>query len=243
MAILNNDQANFVIQVSKATEIDPRVIIAWMYQEGAYKPNGTGGWNYLNLRPFAGDNHKSVSPGGFAQFASDQDAITATIAAIRQPQFSPILATAKAKPTPAEQIAAIAGTQWDGNDHYGGKGGVLLQNAIEHLFGGKAVLTDHYVGPAQAQPISNEVGGNASDWTSIDMTSAASGAAGAVGSAAHAIAAPFESVAAAWNWLGHNWARVLLFVGGLIAVIIGGFFVFKSQAGDQAAAMAKFVAL
>ncbi len=84
----------FVADVSKATQIDPRVLIAWAQQEGAYAKGGTGGFNYLNLRPIAGDPYSSVSSGGFEQFSSLSDAEAATIRRLGQPFAQPIITAA-----------------------------------------------------------------------------------------------------------------------------------------------------
>lgn len=224
MGVLDNNQAAFVEGVSKGTGIDPRVVIAWIQQEGAFKSGGTGGFNYLNITPFAGDKRAGVSAGGFSQFNNVQDSIVATNALLHQPQYGPIIATARSKPTPKQQINAIAASPWDAN-HYGGSGGPVLVSVFSRLFGGNTGLNDHYVGPDQARNIATDFQGNAADWTSIDMTSVGN----AAGQVAHDIAAPFESIGQVLSWIGNNWDRILWVIGGSILLILGFNMVYKSQ--------------
>jgi hypothetical protein len=205
MAGLNNDEAHFLASVSQATGIDPRVIAAWMFEEGAFKKGGTGGFNYLNLRPTAVDGHTSVSSGGFSQYPDVNAAISATIQVLHQPNMKIILATAQTRPTPQKQITAIAASPWD-SGHYGGAGQSLIAT-ITSLFGGQAVLGDKYEGPENAQAVAATVGsGSAADWTSYDA-----------GNAAHDIVSPFENL---YSWLIGSWQRVLFVAAGAILVII-----------------------
>lgn len=134
MAKLSPDEVQFVQGVSTQVGLDPRVLIAWVEQEGALAPGGTGGHNYLNLRPYQGDPYSSVSSGGFEQFASVNDAITATVRRLRQPFAAPIVSSAQR--SPAQEIAAIASTGWDAS-HYGGPGGPNLQRTFNGLFPGQ----------------------------------------------------------------------------------------------------------
>lgn len=205
MSGLNQDEAHFLASVSQATGIDPRVLAAWMYEEGAFKKGGTGGFNYLNIRPTATDGHTSVSSGGFSQYPDVNAAISATVQVLNQPNMKIILATAQTRPTPQKQITAIAASPWD-KGHYGGAGQTLIAT-IEGLFGGAAVLTDKYEGPENAQAVAATVNtGSAADWTSYDA-----------GNAAHDIASPFESI---WSWFTGSWERILFVIGGAILVII-----------------------
>jgi len=125
-------QNYFASEVAKQTGLDPRVVMAWSSQEGTYAPNGTGGFNFLNLRPYSSDvGVVSHSSGGFDQFRSLQDAIASSVARIKQPflqqHLGPVL---KAGGGPSEQIAAIAASGWD-QDHYGGPGGPNLLRAYQ----------------------------------------------------------------------------------------------------------------
>lgn len=136
-AAVEADQTLFVNQVAAATGLDPRVVYAWVKDEAAYSKGGTGGENFLNLRPAAGDvGVTGQSPGGFDQFANVQDAIHSSVNRIHQsfiwtnPELGgPGLGTVVAQHgTPAQQIAAIASSGWD-SGHYGGLGGpALLQD-------------------------------------------------------------------------------------------------------------------
>lgn len=218
MGVLDTNQVNFVVGVSKATGIDPRVIIAWMKAEGAYTKGGTGGYNYLNIRPFAGDKHINTSSAGFSQFGNEQDAIAATVSVLNQPNMRMITSTAKTKPTPKQQIAAIAASPWDAN-HYGGNGGVNLQNTFAQLF--KGGLNDQYQSPANAKSIATDFQANAADWTSIDMNTVGNAASDAATAVENAVLGPVQELGKIFNWIGGNWDRIFFVVGGAILVIIG----------------------
>lgn len=168
---LTSDSAKFVQQVSAATGIDPRVLIAWVGQENADAPGGTGGYNYLNLRPYKGDPYSSVSSGGFEQFSTVDAAVIATVRRIQQPFAAPIVASARAKQDPRQEIAAIASTGWD-QSHYGGAGGPNLLNKFTSLFSA-AGADSPYVSPTNALAITNTVGtGSAADAGSTDLGTA-----------------------------------------------------------------------
>lgn len=167
---LSSDAATFVTGVSRRTGLDPRVVIAWLLSEGAYAQGGTGGYNYLNLRPAAGDvGVVGTSSGGFAQFRNVQDAIASTVARLHNPFARGILSSAHA--TPAASISAIAASGWDAS-HYGGAGGPNLVGAFESLFG-KGSAGSAHVDPSQAAKYANSVNldnKSAADWGSIDST-------------------------------------------------------------------------
>lgn len=112
---------SFIARVAQLTGLDPKVVTAWVKAEGAYAPNGTGGYNFLNIRtsksysgvPLAGTTSK-----GFAQFYNANDAATETAHWINSmPNYSGIRASTKVGPK--SQLAAIAGSPWDAG-HYGG---------------------------------------------------------------------------------------------------------------------------
>ena len=119
----------FLNAISRATGVDPGVLGYWMNQEGTYAPRGTGGYNFLNLRPkgTAGDYSAytgvpiSVSPGRFEQFRNVNDAISETVNRIRQPFMQALMNTVRQGGDPAAQWKAIEGTGWDIN-HYAGSG-------------------------------------------------------------------------------------------------------------------------
>lgn len=167
-------EAAFVTGVTTKTGIDPRVVVAWVQQEGAYAPRGTGGFNFLNLRPYPGDPYSSVSSGNFEQFASVSDAIDATVRRLKQPFAAPILASVKK--SPGQQIAAIADTGWDA-DHYGGNGGINLKATFAKLFT-PAALADKPEGAGAAAAVAATAGtGSAADAGSYDAKNAAHDAA------------------------------------------------------------------
>lgn len=207
--------------VSTATGIDPRVVIAWVKQEGAYAKGGTGHFNYLNLRPQAGDKYSSVSPGNFEQYASVNDAIYSTVRRINSGKI--IKSTAQAKPTPREQIKAISASGWDAAS-YGGVGGPNLLNTFTSIFTSKG-LDDAYVSPASAGAIAATAEtGSASDAGSYDIGDAAHDAAGLP------VVKQLLNVGDLIGWIGGNWDRILLVMGGGIIVILGIVFLAKQQA-------------
>lgn len=219
------NQARFIIGVSAATKIDPRVLVAWVQAEGAYAQNGTGGFNYLNLRPAAGDVGVShVTQGNFDNFTSVNAAITSTVNRLRNPFAAPILATARTKPTPAQQINAIASTGWD-SGHYGGNGGVNLVNIYTSLFKNP---NDHYLDPSNARGVVNTAGtGSAATGASYDANNAVNDVTGAAGTAANYVVnqipgvKEIRSIGDAIGWIGNNWDRIAWVVGGTILVLLG----------------------
>lgn len=111
-------KSQFVAEVSRRTGVDPAVVAQWADREGAYAANGTGGLNFLNLRPAAGDEGVAAhSPGGFDQFGSLPAAIDSTVNRIKQPFLQQFLAPAIGK-GPAAQWDAITKSGWSA-DHYG----------------------------------------------------------------------------------------------------------------------------
>jgi hypothetical protein len=217
---LDTNTAKFVVGVSSATGIDPRVIIAWVQQEGAYAKGGTGHFNYLNLRPQAGDKYSGVSPGNFEEYSSVNDAIFSTVRRINSGKV--IKTTAQAKPTPREQIKAISSSGWD-IDSYGGNGGKKLLDTFTGIFGNKG-LDDAYVSPASAGAIASTAGtGSAADAGSYDANNAVSDAANLPG------IKQILSIGDLIGWIGGNWDRMLLVGGGVILAILGILFIAKNQ--------------
>lgn len=156
----------FVVGVSTKTGIDPRVLVAWIRQEGAYAPNGTGGYNFLNLsKDTTGNVGEVASNKKFANFGTVQDAITSTVNRLNQP-FAAGIRASVGKP-PGQEISAIAASGWDAA-HYGGPGGPNLVAAFTGLFN-KAALTDSYLSPASAGGVAGAAGtGSAADAGSSD---------------------------------------------------------------------------
>lgn len=141
--------ADFINGVAKQSGLDPRVVEAWVTVEGAYNANGTGHFNYLNLRPAAGDvGVVGESTGKFDLFSNVNDAITSTVNRIKQPFASGIVASAGK--SPATQLSAIANSAWS-SDHYtvGGVRGEGLILSFEGQFGKDALGS-----AAQSNPVS-----------------------------------------------------------------------------------------
>lgn len=217
---LDTNAARFVVGVSTATGIDPRVIVAWIQQEGAYAKGGTGHFNYLNLRPQAGDKYKSVSPGNFEEYASVNDAIYSTVRRINSGKI--IKQTAQAKPTPREQIRAIASSGWD-IDGYGGNGGKKLLDTFSSIFTAKG-LDDAYVSPAAAGGIAASVNtGSASDAGSYDAKDAVEDAGNLP------VVKQLLSVGDLIGWVMGNWDRMFLVAGGVILAILGILYLGRNQ--------------
>jgi hypothetical protein len=223
---LSADAAAFVTGVSNATGIDPRVLVAWIQAEGAYAPNGTKGYNFLNLRPYAASDVGvvGVTSGNFDQFGSVQSAVDSTVARLRQPFARPILQGAQAQVSPGQEIALIASTGWD-SGHYGGSGGVKLRQIFASIFGAGG-LTDKYQGPGTAAAVASTAGtGSAADKGSYDAGNAAHDTA----AAAKAVVSPITAVA---DFLGKLTDPAFLLragevVAGAVLVMVGGYLLAK----------------
>jgi hypothetical protein len=217
---LNSDEAAFVAGVSRQTGIDPRVLVAWVQAEGAYAPNGTGGHNYLNLRPAAGDvGTVAASSGNFDQFATVQDAITSTVNRLHNPFASGIIAAARK--TPRQEIGAIAASAWD-SGHYGGNGGQHLLDTFSSIFTA-AGLDSSYQGPDTAQAVAATAGtgsaGPSDTSVSGTLNSATGGLSGGVTSAAGGIIDAIDSVPKFLAFVT-SW-RFVEVVGGFFLLLVG----------------------
>jgi hypothetical protein len=164
-----SDVVTFVDAVAKQTGLDPRVVETQVIAEGAYAPGGTGGLNFLNLRPYSSDvGVVGYSKGGFDQFGDLQSAITSTVARIKQPFLQKYLGPVLAKPsTPEDQLRAIAVSGWDAG-HYVGTydgasmvGGSLFSDFASKF--GAGALT----GKAQSQPLTEAGGAGAKSGFSL----------------------------------------------------------------------------
>lgn len=234
MADTNDPATYFLATVSAQTGIDPRVLFAWISQEGAYKRGGTAGFNYLNIKPFPGDKHTSESEGHFSQFDNVQDAAAATVTLLHAPQYKNILATARLKPSPKQQIAAIAASPWDQN-HYDTKtpgnpaaGGPKLLDTFMGIF---KKNTSTYLPPSQY----NNMGVNLIPGTEGSIIGDIKGPSGidvATG-AAKDVAGFFSAPIDAINWVFTHWERVFLVIGGAIGLLVAIILLFKSQSGEK----------
>lgn len=122
-----NAHDEFVSELAVRTGLNRDVVAAWVRAEGADAPNGTGGFNYLNVRArgqtgYSGVRLAGISSGGFAQFASVDDAVReASYWILKMGNYAGIRASV-GKGSQA-QLAAIAASPWDAN-HYSGGGAV-----------------------------------------------------------------------------------------------------------------------
>jgi hypothetical protein len=208
MASPEQAESDFIGQLSKQTGLDRGVLFAWITQEGAYAANGTGGFNFLNLRVGPGGHgysgvSESRSPAGFAQFASTDDAATETAYWLnRFSNYAGIRQTVKDNPTPQAEIAAIEASPWDAG-HYGGSSHNLL--ATYNRIQGTGITAPGGQDPGPT--VTGRVGEQAVAAASA-VGSAASGAAKGLSSAGDALGFIFST-------------RFLEIVGGGILVIIG----------------------
>lgn len=221
MASIGTDEAGFIAQLSRDTGIDPRVLVAWVQQEGAYASNGTGGFNYFNLRVGPGGKGYSGvsegrSPAGFAQFGTPADAETETAYWLNKfSNYAGIRAVTATKPTPRQEIAAIAASKWD-KDHYGGPGGPNLLNTFNSLFAGGADTS--YQSPSTAGGVVGQAGtGSAADGGSVDLGTAP--VTGSISDAGHAVAGSIGSVEDALKFVLS--VRFLEIIGGGLLVLVG----------------------
>lgn len=205
----------FAHDVSAMTGVDPRVIFAWAQQEGAYAPNGTGHFNYLNLRPYSSDvGEVQPKSSGFAWFDNEHDAAVSTARRIRQPFIwsAPVLggpglgSVVAAKGSPAQEIAAIGRSGWDAG-HYqesGGAPGSSLEAAFESLYGKGAAGSPPKTSSQVLAPGGTQTG---SITSSIPGVKQAEGIAGAIGRFADFVTS----------------VRLPELIGGIVLVSIGLF--------------------
>jgi len=245
----NQPADQFIIGVSQQTGIDPRVILAWMDLEGAFTDKGTGGYNFLNIKHYTGDRAVAVSPNGFAEYASVQDAINATVTLLHSPQYANILRTATVKPPPRQQIAAIAASPWDQN-HYGGNGGQNLLNKFNELF--KNAGASAYQNPVNAPAMLAEIGTSSDIGIFGDVKAALNemnkikGPSGAdildwinkhKGPSGIDVAKDVWDAASAVpnaiNWVRGNWDRIFIVIGGFVGLTIAVVLLYKSQSGEK----------
>lgn len=202
-----NEEAQFSNAVAKDTGLDPRVVWSWASLETG---GNAIGHNWLNIRPYPGDPYIGVSPGGFEEFRSVQDAITATERRIRQPFAGPILSS-RGEP-PAAEIAAIASTGWDAG-HYGGPGGPSLLAEFKKLF-------------PTADP--GTFSGNPTTGVMSGQTTGGGGPFGVVG----AVSGLGEGI---WSWFTSHLLRLGLLLAGGALIIIGVLLVARSAGATPAA--------
>ena len=199
-------RADFMAAIAKDSGLDPRVVWAWIQQEGSYKGNGVGGWNYLNVRPVSGDKHVGVSSGNFALFGNEQDAIATTVNVLHQSNMRSILDAAHADDTAGQEIAAIGASPW-------GTGATQFRNTYASIFGAASLNDewhndfDHLAALAKATGVgdSPSIIDRATGAITSPITNAADAAGAAFGKA-------FDF---ATSW------RLAEVVGGFILLVVG----------------------
>lgn len=179
-------KAAFVANLSKLTGLSTKTVQTWVAAEGADAANGTGGYNYANVRArpgsptgYSGVSYAGVSSAGFAQFRSPADAARETAYWIEaMPNYQGIR-TAAGKGVAAE-LAAIARSPWDQN-HYAdstGRAGAKLVTALKATGGGGGGITGAITGAVGG--VTGAVGGIVHD---LNPANVAGDVAGAVGGA------------------------------------------------------------
>lgn len=215
------EELEFISAVSKATGIDPRVVVTQVIAEGAYAPGGTGGHNYLNLRPYGTDvGVVGQSPGGFDQFKDVQSAVISSVRRLEQPFIwakpelgGPGLGSVVAegpRATPRQELGAIGRSGWD-TGHYGSPPGSKLLAIFSQQYGAAALDS-----PAQSKGVGPGAPKNPKIVASGPGTAApgsvVGGAAGAVGGALSAGEKLFKFLTS---------YRFLELVGGIVLVAVG----------------------
>jgi hypothetical protein len=213
----------FSQELAQRTGLNATVIKAWASVENAYASNGTGYFNFLNVRPAAGGSSYSgvplagTSSGNFQEFGSLQDAVTETAYWINNFGNYAGIRAAKSQP-PTAQLAAIAASPWDQGRYSGGGPLVGAYFNITKSGGGLSSLA----GSVASSVV--DAAGNVNDALGhipgvAQTESAASTASSAVSGAADAA----KSTASAISWLsswGH-WARIgYVLAGGVL--VLGG---------------------
>lgn len=222
MPVRDASQRAFATAVAAQTGLDPYVVLAWTSIEDADAPGGTGGFNYLNVRPngsssYSGVQLAGVSPGGFQRFRSLSDAVTETVYWVkRMPNYAGIRGSV-GKPA-ATQIAAIAASPWD-QGHYGGNGRALAQAYVLLRLPGSS--------PSSGGISTGSVPGFA--------RGVAGGLQGAVNTGA-AVVGSITSVGDAIKWVFDNWDRVLEVLGGFVLALVGALALARQQMASPPAA-------
>jgi hypothetical protein len=214
------EEAQFIKDVSGATGVDPRVLVAWIQAEGAYpSPPGTGGHNYLNMRNYSSDvGVVGQSQGGFDQFSSEKAAAQSTAARIKQPFLwgflGPVIA---AHGSPAAQIQAIGTSGWDAG-HYQEGGGSPGSSLLQDYPGGAQAAGSETAtkasGGTTLTGIASDIVGGAVGGTVLGPVGAALGVGGGVSGVLTAPEKLYKFVTS---------YRFLELVGGIVLVAIGLF--------------------
>lgn len=207
----NADQGIFLSTVSAHTGIDPTVILAWMGQEGAFSGKETGAYNYLNI----------MGPNGPVSFSNAGAAAMATIAFLQGSNYNAVMHVAQTKPTPREQINAIAASPFD-KAHYGGQGGPDLINTYESYFG-KGSADHAYHSPTWSATLIRSAEGS---------QGAQTGGALPVTGPSVGFTNPFGSILDFFNHLWDIRDRIGFIIAGAIIVILAIVLIGKQQTSN-----------
>lgn len=213
---------DFVSKVAAATGLAPDVIKAWVKVEGAYAPNGTGHFNFLNLRAHGGTGYSGVptstSPGGFAQFATVDDAAKETAHWLNtMPNYAGIRQSTSLGPR--SQLAAIAASPWDAGHYQGGR-------ALTNAYASVTSKASNWLGT-----VISDVGGIITKGPIVGGAQAVGDLPGIGGlpgvqSVTSAVEAPGKiadeiGVVLAFAFNPHNWLRTGYIVGGGVLALLG----------------------
>lgn len=193
MGALAGDEGQFVVDVSRATNIDPRVLIAWIAGEG-HPGDEENDW--LNMGPNGAA--LDVGASGLDQyhvesFPTEAAGAAATINRINEQFLSGLRQTIAQKGTPRQQIAAIGQSGW-ATSHYGSPPGANLDADFAARFTSQGLDTAAQTG-ADAQGLVNDIGVTAVIPGGIVGAVLPGGAATAVGNASNAATGAVSSVA------------------------------------------------
>lgn len=220
---------NFAYMLAQQTGLNANVIKAWAEVENSYAPNGTGHYNFLNVRPsgtggsYSGVPLAGVSSGNFQEFGSLADAVTETAHWINKfGNYSGIRASASQ--SPASQIAAIAASPWDSGKYAGGGSIVSRYNSLTGSGGG--IVSGLESLPGQAAGAVN---------SGLRHIPGVAQVEGGVSAASDAV----SGTAGAISWLSdwNNWLRIGYILGGGVLVLGGVILLARSVGGGSAPGM------
>lgn len=226
----------FVSRLAELTGLDPKVIQAWVNVEGAYAPNGTGGYNFLNIREStsrSGVPITGTTSRGFAHFRNGADAATEAAYILEHSSIYQGIRRAT-QLGPRSQLAAIAASPWDAG-HYGG--GRALYNAYDSLVhGGSSLLSGvGHVASGVGHAVADAASGNPLG-AAKDVADQVPGL-GGVSSALDAPAAIANDITKVLGFVFNpqDWLRVgYILAGGVF--VIGGLFILARSVGSSTVA-------
>jgi hypothetical protein len=159
-----SEESSFANTIAHYLGYDPRTVYAWAQLETGGQAIGH---NWLNLRPYHPNGGGKtddvgvvgISPGGFDIFESVSAAAISTEHRLHQPFAAGIRSASGPGHSPAQEIAALAASDWD-EGHYGGTGGPSIANVFSGLYGQDALgapASSHVVKDAGKQTSSSVI--------------------------------------------------------------------------------------